>query len=1006
MKHKKIIILSLIAVMFAAVISAITVIKPQTAKADSETHMFNYCSPFLEYVVDRSSDTPEVVMRSSKHIPYDGVEQPLPSNSIFFLMYTTDLSKYLSMKTGSFITRKKSKVLSSTFNLDEYLNSNTSYYITLEDFIYTIIDYCDDGQYYSKNVKFSNENLSDYVFKTKYLYILHDSIYENCAGGTFVRASFKLPSDLDKTYYFYSVQMELSKSYSHSGNPYSINLQEDCNIVSISPYIKVSSLRNDLLDVLENDNVSGANRDVYQQALGIYTGNKSMPVTVKYKECVGYGDIREAEKQFVMDSRYAQVKEQAIAAMYNQLDGINNIYSFDCVYNDVKWLYNDGKDYVIDSGQKTILQAKDFSYEYNGCESAVLTVNYETFRYSDFGIRVTNNDPTNNLTLDIYKTDMEKSSVYYTLIFDYETINTWVHNRAGWLVSLKKASFSADGVIVNKNNKVVVTVGETALKVKVPIIEQNALMDLRISVVAEIVEDSEVTYTVNYTKLIVDDAGNITAEDVATTPETCFYSEYENKYVFNNIMNVYGETVNSAVSPTELGGVACYVPYNARSEALAALNYKIVIEYKYQTLMRVKENGVFKRFVSFTSGQLEYSLDDLGVVVPNGYRVSNLTFSKGQNHVFFNDKNPDDAYLYAKNIAFDTSEIFDVNVELTDKLLVSVDYLENYKYKDVNGATKPSGFAVRKNEMKEVEASSFADVYSPTEAEIKTFLGVNDLTVIGTLGKVDLTNSTVEKQGAVYKIELAYWYATVKQIQSSGDVDFCNVPLRSYETWCSLIGKDWSLLVLNSVEKIGDKEVDKIVFSSNGDVDKSDLYGYFYVSVFQERVKDLNSWFAGYTSGGCWTICKEKKVKGSDLYKLCNKLGFVGFFCTVGVTGVLQVLEESLVDESGTYYTYFSFIDGSSTLSYAARNKADDYYDIDGAFDNTVEDVKDTVTNWWNSNNFFVKAMKVAFGIAGVALILLLILKILPVFIKAFGKIGKSVEEIRPDRRPKKRKRK
>lgn len=991
MKHKKIIILSLITVMFAAVISAFKVVPPGTAKAETTENVFQAKSAGVT-VID--SDV-FLEMGFDGYKSGDTVEE----NAVYAFMRTKDYSKYQKAAAGLAFESAEGNYVSS-------MSDTLMYEFTAASIKSALSAYCDDVTLASKNVAFANasQNNDNYFISTSSL--LDRSYY----------AYMRAPSDLDVKYYYYSVKLSFTRrTYYNLLMGHNELHKEKLTSSGVSFPKEIASTRALIYYWLERCDmfVNHEYIKVFQQKLGIYTGNESMPVKVKYKYAAGFADIREKEETFTMNSLYAQQKDTAKYLMYRSLEGKDDITSFNCVYEDYLLYNDDNRELVAKMGEKILLQAKDIEYEYNGCESATLTVTYEPFQYSNFGIRVKSNDPAQNLSVDLYSAVVSttEGGAYYTLTFNYSALSEWLKNKCGWLVTLNRESFEASGVIADNNETtpLTVTVDDKALTVGFYKTDQNALANLRVCVIAEIIPDHVVDYKVKYKKLTFEN-GNI-AESDEEASGSMMYSGYINLSTFENFMTSHGALINDSVklydADSTESGASYFVPdsvlltkpvFDSDSQTYSAA---VTVFYTYRSIFRVKVNGNFSHFVQPNNSDNKYTMSDLLYTVPAGYRIGDIGCTEGA-YVTFDDRNPDQAYVtfnsYSSSAVLDNVKVIDVILTVTDKLLVSVDYLENYMYKDVNGATKPSGFAVRKNEMKEVEASSFADVYSPTEAEIKTFLGVNDLTVIGTLGKVDINRSTVKKQGAVYDIELAYWHATLKVTQSTGEYEFLDVPLLSYGAWCEEIDRDWSLLALNTEENT--------VFTSNGDVDKSILCGYFYVSVFKEQVKNLDDLFAGYSADGCRTFFTAKKVVGSDLYKFCKNLGVAGFIFSLGGTATVQAIAEALNDDYGTYYSYFSFIDGSSVLSYAANNKADDYFDNDSAFDNTVEDVKDTVTNWWNSNNAFVKAMKIAFGIAGVALILLVILKILPVFIKAFGKIGKSVEEIRPDRRPKKRKRK
>lgn len=978
---KKYLIISLLTVIFAAVICAFTIQPPQAVHAADSTHEFDYCSPKVEYSI---SSGEKLQISVTKDVGHKEI-QSIPSNSIYFLMYTTDLSKYSSLKTGAFVSGGGASYR-GVISESEFLNSYYLKYINLSTILEKLASYCTNTKYYAKALSFPDESTWENGYKTKLLGSTLGSSYGECAGSRAVVAYFNLPTELDKPYYFYSVQMELSKKYTYVNYVNGIvDLKESINVVSISPYYKVDSIKNDFYSELEKDTLGDDRRVLYQKALGIYTGSKAMPITVKYKYCAGYGDIRETEKSFTMDSLYGQCKSKAVEAMYNQVEGVDGITSFNCVFNEYVLSVNGDQ---IDTGRKIILQAKDFTYVYNGCESAVLTVNYEPFYYKDFSIRVTNNDETNNLILDVYPSKVEEDSVNYTLRFNYVEMNRWLDNKAGWLVELKKDLFNADGVIVNKSSKVTVTVGDNDLLIKVAKAEQNALSDLRICVVAEIVEDKDITYTVHYTKLIVEDDGNIKYEDIATSPDSCRMSKFLQLSNFTNFMNSFGDIVNEAVEPAELGGVEYYKPFDVDSSPVADLEYNLNVLYTYRTILRVSENGVFKRFVQLDHYNNQYSLSDLGVVVPDGYRVSNI-ISDNRMSIDFDDKNPDNAIL-TSNVNLYKDIIVDINVEMTDSILINLDYLKNYLYLDENGKPQASGFAEKDNLEKEVPADFFADVYKPTLEELKAYTGLEDMSVVGAFGTVNTDATIVEKIGSVYNIKLSYNKAFLKQIDSLGGAQFTSIPISSYSEWCDSFGYDWSIQALNTEEKV--------CFKEDGAVRREDLYGYFYVAVFKEQVKNLDELFAGYTAGGCRTFFSMKEVQGSFMYKLCSEMGLIGAVITFGGSKVYQAVEESTFgQDSGTYYSYFMFVDGSSTLNYAANNKAKDYFNNKSAAENTFDQAKEDIAAWWNSNNGIVKGIKAVLGILLLVGVAICIMNLIPVFAGGIGRASKAISQAKND---------
>ena len=217
-----------------------------------------------------------------------------------------------------------------------------------------------------------------------------------------------------------------------------------------------------------------------------------------------------------------------------------------------------------------------------------------------------------------------------------------------------------------------------------------------------------------------------------------------------------------------------------------------------------------------------------------------------------------------------------------------------------------------------------------------------------------LLNSALSDYATDNDVKLSYHDTTLKVLQADGTYEFVNIPLSNYGDWANSYGKDWSILALNTK--------DNVVFGSAGDVARDSLYGYFYVSVFKEQVKNLDELFAGYTADGCRSFYDCKKVVGSDLYKKCNEMGTLGTILCLGANKIIQAAAEFLHEDYGTYYSYFLFVDGSSTLTYSSNNKADNYFDHSSAIDNTFENVGDSFVNWLDDNFGKLKSVFVVVG--------------------------------------------
>ena len=405
----------------------------------------------------------------------------------------------------------------------------------------------------------------------------------------------------------------------------------------------------------------------------------------------------------------------------------------------------------------------------------------------------------------------------------------------------------------------------------------------------------------------------------------------------------------------------------------------ITVKYIRNSLFRVYDNVTDDyRFVKTYSNSSEYPCSDF-ISVHDGYRVKtiesgNLEYARVISAATANDWANARVSVLCQ---LSSGNIIPLNVIYTDKWQITVEYLEDYKN---------SGFAVKKAYTNEVKIKddngnlAFKDINKPTADEVARFLGKNsaeDLTVVR-FGAVNSERISVSCENDVYTIKLDYGRAALKAIQSDGSYEYINIPLSNFADWVSGYGKDWSILVLNTK--------DKITFKSEFDVKPENLYGYFYVAIFKEQVKNLDGLFAGYTADGCLSFYDCKKVVGSELYKTCSNMGTLGTVLCLGINKVIQAAGETLHDDYGTYYSYFLFVDGSSALNYSANNKADDYFDTDSATKNTFENIGETISEWWQKGGAAVKFIQIILGLLAALVIITILTKIIDVILKIVNK--------------------
>ena len=533
--------------------------------------------------------------------------------------------------------------------------------------------------------------------------------------------------------------------------------------------------------------------------------------------------------------------------------------------------------------------------------------------------------------------------------------------------------------------------GTDVTSITVSTADTNLLADCGLRLVIEVVPPVELTVTVRYAELSYVN-GEIKEEwktkvlpnKIWSTPN---YTKINKVSFYDGDTEIgipaQGEFIDEKIRVTDSNGnrierltydgVILSAADNATATAM------ITVKYIRNSLFRVYDSVTDDyRFVKTYSNSSEYPCSDF-ISVHDGYRVKTIESGNLEYARIISAATPNDWANARVSVLCQLSSgnIIPLNVIYTDKWQITVEYLEDYKN---------SGFAVKKTYTNEVKIKddngnlAFKDINKPTADEVARFLGKNsaeDLTVVR-FGAVNSERISVSCDNDVYTIKLDYGRAALKAIQSDGSYEYINIPLSNFADWASGYGKDWSILVLNTK--------DKITFKSEFDVKPENLYGYFYVAIFKEQVKNLDGLFAGYTADGCRTFYDCKKVVGSELYKTCNNMGTLGTVLYLGINKVIQAVGETLHDDYGTYYSYFLFVDGSSALNYAANNKADDYFDTDSATKNTFENIGETISEWWQKGGAAVKFIQIILGLLAALVIIIILTRIIDVILKIINK--------------------
>ena len=768
--------------------------------------------------------------------------------------------------------------------------------------------------------------------------------------------SLGLPTNAEQEYYYFATILKVTRTdavyISGSENQESFGT----SVEAFSSNYYKTSLKSLAETVLERDaSMTDGERAWMQDVAGVKPDTNEITVTLHYKELTDYATLTEKSYAFSVKSVWAQNKTLVLSALYD-LTEFSNIAKLNAVYTGDFW--RDGYRYTTQ--KRIILQAEDFEYSYNAVsQTGTLTVIYADFQYKDLSLRVTNNDPANNLTIDYYTAEAVAGASSTTLTFRFADIEEQLHNSCNWLFDFGKDNIRISGA----PEGVTTQLTEEALIVTFPNARESELVNLSLIGVAEIIEDIEYTLTYEYAELSL--SGGEIAETVKTSaPIVKMYSEIVT-YNFTNFMLDYGESVSGAVNPAFLGGAEYYIPASIRKEYSAydseSHTCKITVEYTYNTLFGITNNyddSVTFKALNHTS--LNYTGADFVDSIPSGYRVKGISTSKPDKLTVTNAEDYRNAAIEVRT-STTAKEVLPILIEFTDSWNLKINYLENYKdYRSQTGEkdAKPC-FAEKKVFSGTVKVRDYENIYALTNEDIKAILGLESLDILGlaTVEKIAVKFDGI----STYTANLSYSHAALKQIDYDGNVIEIKIPLTSYADWCKQYGQDWSILFLNTTERH--------YFKYSKDVARENLYGFFSVAVFKEQVSDLNYWFKNNTGDGCMTIFEGKQVSGSGVYKFFDNLTTKGVITSaLGYVGMSFC--EIVNDDNAMYYSYFFYLDGTSDNAYMATNGADSADDTDSAIKNALNDAKEWIKKTWDKLNGSdaMKWIKIAAGIALVVL--------------------------------------
>lgn len=657
-------------------------------------------------------------------------------------------------------------------------------------------------------------------------------------------------------------------------------------------------------------------------------------INVVYREMTSATTFDEKRESFIMP--WTEVFKQSKVESYVKTKlGKKSYTDYNAVWRDYDYL--DGGLVNLNS-ERMVYQAVGYTYVYDAMTfTGTLTVDYTDFFAKDFAIELTSNNPTDTASMYIYSSDINTSGTSTVLTFDLARIEEQLLNSREWIVSLTNADFNVE----NNSSYVTVDVTQEKILITVPTNYQEELSNVKISAIAEIVEDVDVTVTYEYLKLELDNDFNIVKKYLTSTAEVMKYSELL-RLNENNLYVKYCDVIDNAISLSALSSCN-YVKYAGATREVVeeSVKYNFILNYDYKMILKLVQPSGEVVFMPVDEDKAEYSFEDLGVEIPSSERVKAINVSDNL-RLNFNVEN-----IALSTISVDVNtwadEIGEIKVETTDEFFVEVNYLEQYKHTPFAYSKKTSGLA---------KVSDMPVAGVPVNEFLKNFLGKNSLKLL----KSNVESVTVQFNGIdTYTFNVKYTYASIKKIDYNGKItDEVKIPLTNYRAWTQAFGKDWSLLYLNMPD-LTYFEYSQEEAQDGTIITPDNLYGYFAEAVFEENVTDLNYYFKGFSGDGIISLYEKTIASGGAIYKavgdVVNRTD--NFFVDALLTPILAFCELTN-DDNKMYHSYFFYLDGTQSLeqSYISNGKADSADDTDGAFDNTIEDVKDNVSE--SFGNIFI----------------------------------------------------
>ena len=792
-------------------------------------------------------------------------------------------------------------------------------------------------------------------------------------------AYFTIPhaEDEDKEYYYYaqivSPFLETRATFGWTGFSCNVSLVENIPFEGGEMFYGTELLfAPDLVrQKLEDENIelTKEERQRLQGYIGVPSYGEQIETTIYYKTLANKNDPTSVENRsqtIFLPAEYAQRKGEAMA-QFNLKGQQDGTWGDGSSYFNVNYYGAYVEDGVVyETGNRIVLQVdpnNPYVYEYDyETNTASITVNYFDYQYKEVALKVTNNDPEDaqNLTMYVYTNDVTVSGNTCTITWNYEKVSTYMKNSANWLCKIKE-----DNVTANSSEYWTVNKNENEVSVTFDARNQNQLVELDISVNAEIVEDYECSFWVCYTKVLGwDSSAKKMNTELVTKPFTMMYSDMKKYQTLDNLEVLAPDLYNEIENAGKIGDVVFAAPVGIDVEESVGENtywLSVVYEHPKYFVLENNLNSDVKFFKASGYTSNEFYLKNLikPSEIPQGYRVKEVTFDE-EFIIVVNDAERPDDYQKTKIIIdkVSDSQFYLASIEYTDFFNLEIEYFETYV--SVYGEKTP--FAIKKTFNTEVKVSDFSGengIYDIKYADVCRLLGKEDLIVCEIINADSDFN--VEYDGvSTYTISITYSKASVRLINEHGTITENSIPLTRYVDWLEMMGNDdWTILMLNN-------EKNKYFRFSN-DIAREELYGLFSVAFFEKQVSDIADWFEKETENGCAVLWETEEVYGSDYYKWCQSTQGKTLGFSETCMWLCEVFDTSQLNATLKYK--FFYIDETVDGLYLSNGGADNDHDNDNSLINGGQDLWDGITGGINQ---FLKSGEEIFVVlrivAGVAL--------------------------------------